>query len=98
MLIATAVSGFIVPSILRQMFHDAPAAVDQWHIVTDAIFQFNQAFSRIFTVAASAAIVLWSASALRNGGFGRGIAAYGCIIAPLLVLGIVIGHLRTSTA
>jgi hypothetical protein len=93
-LIATAVSGFIVPNIMRHMIRDTPASAPQWHIVIDAIFQINQAFSRIYTVAASAAIILWSASALRNGGLGRGLAAYGVIASSLLIVGIVIGHLK----
>jgi hypothetical protein len=93
-LIATAVSGFIVPGILRHMVRDGAAAVPQYHLIVDAVFQFNQAFARIFSVGASAAIALWSVSALRNGGIGRGIAIYGCVVAALLTLGIVSGHLR----
>jgi hypothetical protein len=95
-LIATAVSGFIVPNIMRHMIRDVPTTAQQWHIVIDSIFQINQAFSRIFTVAASVAVALWSASALRNGGPGRGIAIYGCIIAPLLILAICSGRLTLN--
>ena len=95
-LIATAVSGFIIPAIMRHMIRDVPTTAQQWHIVIDSIFQINQAFSRIFTVAASVAVALWSASALRNGGLGRGIALYGCIIAPLLILAICSGHLTLN--
>lgn len=93
-LIATAVSGFIVPSIMDLMAHDVSAAAHEWHIVTAGIFQINQAFARIYSVAASIAIILWSVSALRNGGLSRGVAIYGCIISPPIVLGIGIGHLR----
>lgn len=96
LLIATAVSGFIIPSIMRHMIRDSPAAAPQWHIVIDAIFQVNQAFSRIYTVATSAAIILWSASALRNGGLSRGIAIYGCIASSVLIVGICIGHLKLN--
>ncbi len=95
-LIATAVSGFIIPNIMRHMVRDAATAAPQWHIVIDSIFQINQAFSRIFTVAASISVALWSASALRHGGLGRGIAIYGCIIAPLLILAIASGHLTLN--
>ncbi len=63
-------------------------------IVIVSIFQINQGFARIFSVAASLAIILWSISALRNGGLGRGVAIYGCVIPPLIILGIVTGHLR----
>src|SRR5437016_4362631 len=75
-MVAASVSGFIIPAIMRHMVRDVPAAARQWQIVMDGIFQINQAFSRIYAVAASLAIILWSASALRNGGFGRGIATY----------------------
>jgi hypothetical protein len=95
-LIATAVSGFIVPDILRHMARDGAATVPQYRLIVDAVFQFNQAFARIFSVGASVAIALWSVSALRNGGIGRGIAIYGCIVATLLTAGIVVGHLRLN--
>jgi hypothetical protein len=92
-LVAAAVSGFIVPGIMRRMVRDVPAAAHQWQVVIDGIFQINQAFGRIYSVAASLAIILWSASALRNGGFGRGVAIYGCIISTLIILGVGMGHL-----
>lgn len=91
---AAAVSGFIVPEIMKHMVRDAPTAAHQWQIVMDGVFQFNQAFARIYSVAASLAIILWSISVLRNGGLGQGVAIYGCIVAPLIILGIGVGHLR----
>jgi len=93
-LIAAAVSGFIVPGIMRQMVHDAPAAAPQWRIAIASIFQINQAFSRIYSVAASAAIMLWSVSSQRNGGLSRFVGVYGCVVAPLVVALVIIGHLR----
>jgi hypothetical protein len=93
-MIATAVSGFIIPGIMKHMARDVPTAAPQWQIVISGIFQINQAFAKIYSGAASMAIALWSISALRNGGLGRGIATYGCVIAPLLVIAIIIGHLR----
>ncbi|MDQ2712098.1 MAG: hypothetical protein M3Y24_07695 [Acidobacteriota bacterium] len=78
------------------MVRDVPAAAQQWKIVIDGIFQINQAFARIYSVAASLAIILWSVSALRNGGLGRRVATYGCVITPLIILGIVTGHLRLN--
>jgi hypothetical protein len=92
--IAATVSGFIVPSIMKHMAHDVPEAAPQWKIVIYGIFQINQAFASIYSVAASAAIILWSISALRNGGFGRGTAIYGCIISALIIVGVCVGHLR----
>jgi len=93
-MIAGAVSGFIIPDIMKHMIRDIPESAHQWQIVITATFQINQAFSRIFFVAASTAIILWSVSAIRNGGLSRGVAIYGCVIAPLTILGIGVGHLR----
>jgi|SRR5580700_1458304 hypothetical protein len=92
--IATAVSGFIVPSIMKHMVRDVATVAAQWQIVIAGIFQINQAFARIYSVAASAAILLWSASALRNGGLGRGVTIYGCVIAALIIVGVSVGHVR----
>jgi hypothetical protein len=92
-LVAAAVSGFIVPSIVKHMVRDIPPAAHQWQIVIDSVFQINQAFARIYSVAASIAIILWSVSVLRNGGFGQAVAIYGCVISALIILGIGIGHL-----
>jgi hypothetical protein len=94
--IATAVSGFIVPSIMKHMLRDVAAAAAQWHIVIAGIFQINQAFARIYSVAASTAILLWSVSVLRNGGLGRGVTIYGCVIATLIIVAVGAGHLRLN--
>jgi hypothetical protein len=91
--IATAVSGFIIPAIMKHMVRDVPAAAHQWQIAIDSIFQINQALARIYSVAAAIAIILWSVSSMRNGGFGRGIAIYGCVISALIIVAVGVGHL-----
>lgn len=93
-MIAGAVSGFAVPGIVKHMQRDTPSMSQQWRIVIDGIFQINQAFARIYSVAASIAIVLWCVSAMRNGEFSRGIAIYGCVVAPLIIAGVGLNHLR----
>jgi len=93
-MIAGAVSGFIIPGIMTHMVRDVPAEMHEWQIVMAGIFQINQAFSRIFSVGASIAIILWCVSALRNRGLGRGVAIYGCVVAAVIIIGIGAGHLR----
>ena len=93
-MVAAAVSGFIFPDIMKHMVRDIPADTHQWEIAIAGIFQINQAFARIYSVGTSMVIILWSVSALRNGGLGRGVAIYGCVISVLLIVGIGIGHLR----
>lgn len=95
-LMATAVSGFIMPAVMRRMVGDVPENAHQWQMMMFSIFQINQAFSRIYSVATSLAMILWGISALRNGGFGRGIAIYGCVVSALIIVGIAIGHIRLN--
>ena len=94
--IAATVSGFIVPSTMKHMARDAAANMHLWQVVIDGIFQINQAFAQIYSVAASLALILWSVSVLQNGGMNRSIAVYGCIISVLIIVGIGIGHLRLN--
>lgn len=93
-MMATAVSGFIVPEIMRRMVSDVASAREQWLAVIYGIFQINQAFARIYSVGASLAIILWSVSVLHNGGLGRGSAIYGCVIAVIIILAVGSGHVR----
>jgi hypothetical protein len=94
--VAATVSGFIIPAIIKRMAQDAPANARLWQIVIDGIFQINQAFAQIYSVAASLAVILWSVSVLRNGGLSRGLAVYGCVVSALIIFGISIGHLRLN--
>jgi hypothetical protein len=96
LLIATAVSGFIVPGIMRHVFAVKAANEPQWDMIISAVFQFNQAFASVYSVAASSAIGLWSASALRNGGLRRFIALYGCTLPLALIILIAVGHIRLN--
>jgi hypothetical protein len=93
-MIAAAVSGFIVPEIMRRMAGDSSAVAPQWRIEIYSIFQINQAFAKIYTVAVSIAMALWSVTILRHGAPSRKIALYGCIVAPLIALAICSGKLR----
>jgi hypothetical protein len=93
-LVAAAISGFIEPALMLRMVRDTAAAQPQWRIVIDSFFQINQTFGRMFAMAASVAVALWSLAALRNGGLGRGIATYGTLVGPLVIIGVSVGHLR----
>jgi len=93
--VAATVSGFIVPATMKHMARDA-ANTHMWQVVIDGIFQINQAFAQIYSVAASLAVILWSISVLRNGGLSRSLAVYGCLISVLIIVGVGVGHLRLN--
>jgi hypothetical protein len=93
-MIAASVSGFMTPNLLKHMLRDDPSATHQWHIAIDALFQVNQAMSKIYSVGTSLAIMLWSIAALRNGGLSRALSIYGIVISIAITIGIAVGHLR----
>jgi hypothetical protein len=96
-MIAAAVSGWIVPGILQLMARDVTTNAGSqadWRIAIASIFQINQAMARIYSVGAAVAITLWSACGLRMGRLSRGMAIYGCVTAPLIAVLIFVGHLR----
>jgi len=69
-MIAASVSGWIMPGIMKQMARDVAtnsASQGDYRIVIGAIFQINQAMSRIYSVGAAVAIMLWSVRCLRGG-------------------------------
>jgi hypothetical protein len=94
--IAAAVSGFVVTS-LALIDHGAAAAAPH-EAVPRAVYQLagllNQAFARIYVVASSAALLLWSLTILRGRTLPRGIAVYGLVISPVLLALVVTGSLR----
>src|ERR1041384_3056844 len=47
-MLAAAVSGFIVPGIMKQMLRDVAANAQEWQIVMSGIFQINQVCRRYF--------------------------------------------------
>lgn len=93
-MIAASVSGFIVPNIIKSMLRDDRSYTHQWNIAIQSIFQINQAFSKLYSIGTSLAIVLWSVAALRNGGLSRVLGLYGIVISATITIGISAGHLR----
>lgn len=95
-LIATTVSGFIMPNLLQMMTRDTPSAQSQWRITIATIFQINQAFSGVYTVLVAIAITLWSVSWIRLRTLDRGFAWYGCVSAPIIALLVSGGYIQLN--
>lgn len=92
-MLAAAVSGFIVPDIMKRMVRDVPGNVHEWQLVMAGIFQINQGMAQIFSVGASMAIILWSMSVLRNRRLSLSLGIYGCIAGLAIIVAIASGHL-----
>lgn len=92
-MVAAAASGLIAPGLFHHMTND-PGMADTWHAIMQLNGHINQAFAQIYAVAASFAIVLWSAAMLRSNYFSRALGIFGSIFGPLTILAVVSGHIR----
>jgi hypothetical protein len=90
-MVAAVVDGFVVPSLAREIMTAAPPATEGWQIALYYNGFLNQSFARVFLVASSTSIVLWSASILRSRMLARGVAIYGLLVGPAVVIAVVSG-------
>lgn len=91
---AAVFDGLVAPNLIRKILAATPETREGWRTVSHYNFQMNQAFARLYAVASSLAIVLWSASILRGGALNRGVGIYGCVLGPITVIGVFAGLLN----
>lgn len=93
-MIAAVASGLLAPNLAGQMVASSGAE----HDLAAAFFHYtgsvNQAFAKVYVVAASTAILLWSFAILAHGRLARGAGIYGALVGILALLALAIGHLR----
>ncbi|HXN64354.1 MAG TPA: hypothetical protein VN862_03410 [Candidatus Acidoferrales bacterium] len=85
-------SGFVAPSLANKLLGD-PATSSAWHMLFSYTGSLNQAFAKVFVVAASVAIVLWSAAMLKSRRLSIPTGVYGCILGPVVVVAVAGGWL-----
>lgn len=93
---AAVINGVVGPTLTRRIL-DADEPTRQ---VLRAVFMnntlLNQAFSKVFAVASSAAVLLWSVSILRRGGFPRSVGIIGCVVGLAGLAVLLPGYLRLN--
>jgi len=91
---AAVASGFVATELAGEIV----AAGGKANETQAALFHFNgdvnQAFARVYVVGSSLAILAWSLAILRGGELARALGVYGCVLAPLALLGLFSGHVR----
>ena len=90
-LVAAVVDGFVVPSLVREFMSAAPPTSEGWRIALYYNGFLNQGFARVFLVASSTSIVLWSVSILRNRTLAPSVAIYGILVGPVVIVAVVAG-------
>lgn len=93
-LIAAVASGLLATGLASHMAVTSGAERD----LTAALFgytgQINQAFAKVYVIASSVAILLWSGAILAHGRLARGAGILGIVVGVLALLAMTIGHLR----
>jgi hypothetical protein len=90
---AGVLNGLVAPGILRQVFASDSPASQSARLMAGYYFRQNQAFAQVYVVAVSVAIALWSVSIIRSRRLDRALAIYGVILAPIILIALLSGHL-----
>jgi hypothetical protein len=92
---AGAFSGLIAPNVTRQMAGADEATGKILGELLHYNYLINQGFTKIFVVASSVSVILWSALFLKTGGRLTKITGVtGCVIAGVSLIAFFAGHLR----
>jgi hypothetical protein len=95
MMAAAAMSGLVIPSILRETAGHITAG-DQAHTFLSYTHSINQAFAKIGAAAFCIAILLWSIVILKNRPLPLSLGVYGLVSSIAIVLAMIIGKLDTE--
>ena len=88
---AAIASGFIATDITAIVLEKGGEAQALYEPARDFGWALNQASTRVFVVASSAAIALWSSAMLREPWFGRPIGFTGILIGILAIAATLLG-------
>ena len=91
---AAAISGFVAPHLLHRLWESDVADKKYWDAVEHLSWWMNQAFARVLVLASSTAVLLWSLAMLRLRRLSNGLAIYGVVLAPLVMLMVGSGHVQ----
>jgi hypothetical protein len=93
---AAVFDGLVSPDLLRQIIANSPPARDGWRMIMQFNGYVDQAFGKVFLVAASAALILWSASIVRSRALAPAAGYFGGILGLLALAVLFSGQLQRS--
>lgn len=96
MMNAAVFDGLVSPDLLRQIIANSPPARDGWRMIMQFNGYVDQAFADVFVAAASAAVMLWSASIVRTRALARVSGYFGGILGLLALIELFSGQLQRS--
>lgn len=101
MMVAVVFDGLITPGLARHIV-DTMGKADQatvaqgWKIAFNFNGMIDMAFMRVFIVASSAAIILWSLAVVQSRALAHALATYGCLFGVATVIALVSGQMERS--
>jgi hypothetical protein len=91
---AATISGFVAPHLLHRLWESDAADKKYWDAVEHLSWWMNQAFAHVLVLASATSVLLWSLAMLRTGRLSRGVAQYGIVLAPVLLVAVGSGHVQ----
>jgi hypothetical protein len=96
MMTGVVMDGLVSPGIARQIVNTTGTIGQGWRIVFNYNGLLDQAFVRVFLVASSLAITMWSLAILRNRRLVLAAGAFGLVLGLATVAGQLTGQLDRS--
>jgi hypothetical protein len=91
---AAVASGFVAPAMIEHMGRAGGTARNTYEALLAFSAHFNQGYAKVYLVASSVAILLWSAAIVRSGRMAPAVGIVGAIIGATVLLAFLAGHLR----
>ena len=91
---AASISGFAAPHLLHRLWESDAADKKYWDAVEHLSWWLNQAFAHVLVLASATSVLLWSLAMLRTRRLSRGVAQYGLVLAPVLMIAVGSGHVQ----
>ncbi|HVT60635.1 MAG TPA: hypothetical protein VHR45_19835 [Thermoanaerobaculia bacterium] len=91
---AAAAVSFLAPDLTREAVTAAAPAAEQSRLRFQCTGHRIQAFAKLYTVASSMAILLWSTAILKSKSLAPVLAIYGLLLGAVIILAVLSGNRR----
>ena len=90
---AAVASGFVATGLFERIVATEGASRDWYHALGEYTGMVNQGFAKVYVVASSVAILLWSAAVLRGRRMARAAGFTGVVVGAGVLVAFLSGHL-----